>query len=215
VLNLSLPDLLQTILIIVASLTVHEFAHSLVALRLGDDTPRLDGRLTLNPLRHIDLVGFILLVVAGFGWAKPVRIDRTKLKRPTRDENLIAVAGPVSNLLLALAAAGLLKLVLSVFSSAPVGVLQGVFDVFTRIVLLNVSLALFNILPIPPLDGSHLVFGFLSKSSAAAAATYFRYGSFALLALILVERVTKLDILPIARATRAVAIWMYGLFGMS
>jgi Zn-dependent protease len=78
VLNLSFPELLQAILIVVVSLTIHEFAHALVAISLGDTTPLRDGRLTLNPLKHIDLVGFILLVVAGFGWAKPVVIDVTK-----------------------------------------------------------------------------------------------------------------------------------------
>ena len=104
-LNLTLPELISTILIIVVSLTIHEYAHSLVAIRLGDPTPRQDGRLTLNPIRHIDVVGFIMLVVAGFGWAKPVRIDKSRLKRPRRDEILISIAGPLSNALFALCAA--------------------------------------------------------------------------------------------------------------
>ncbi len=100
--GLSAQALTQSIIIIVICLTVHEFAHSLVAIALGDETPRKQGRLTLNPRAHIDLVGFILLVVAGFGWAKPVMINPANLKKPRRDEILISIAGPASNLLFAM-----------------------------------------------------------------------------------------------------------------
>ena len=101
---LNLPPVLfiQAVIIIVISLTVHEFGHSLMAIRLGDETPRLQGRLTLNPLAHIDLIGFIMLVVAGFGWAKPVIINPQALKQPQRDEILISIAGPLANVLLAI-----------------------------------------------------------------------------------------------------------------
>jgi len=213
-LNLTLPELISTILIIVVSLTIHEYAHSLVAIRLGDPTPRQDGRLTLNPIRHIDVVGFIMLVVAGFGWAKPVRIDKSKLKRPRRDEILISIAGPLSNALFALFAALVLKIVM--FSQAIHGeaAFASLFNLVTRVAMINIGLAIFNILPIPPLDGSHLVSTFLANVNQAAAATYFRYGSFALLALIVVERVTRVDILPIGRATRAIVIGIYRALGI-
>src|SRR5512136_662864 len=97
-LNLSLKELLQVLPAVLIGLTIHELAHAFVALKLGDDTPRMLGRITLNPLKHIDLVGFVLLVVAGFGWAKPVIINRANLKKPVRDDILIALAGPLSNL---------------------------------------------------------------------------------------------------------------------
>jgi Zn-dependent protease len=213
-LNLSLPELVTTIVIVLVSLTIHEFAHSLVAISLGDPTPRQDGRLTLNPLRHIDLVGFILLIVAGFGWAKPVRIDMSKLKKPRRDAILIALAGPVSNALFAFLLAVLLWLVFTVHLFPERSTLEAVFRFVTQAAMINIALAVFNILPIPPLDGSHLVTPFLARINQAAAATYFRYGSFALLALIVIERITRLDILPIGRVTRAVVIGMYRMLGM-
>jgi Zn-dependent protease len=214
VLNLSLPELLQTVLIIVVSLTVHEFAHALTAISLGDTTAQQDGRLTLNPLKHIDLVGFIMLVVAGFGWAKPVPIDVSKLKKPRRDEILISIAGPLSNGLFAILLAVALKIIIvaSIIRS-PSG-FNSVASFITRAAMINVALALFNLLPIPPLDGSHLISTFLRKAHTQLAATYFRYGSFALLALIIVDRVTRLDILPIGKVTQAIVIGMYRVLGV-
>jgi Zn-dependent protease len=197
--GLSLPDLLKVVPAVLIGLTVHELAHAWAALRLGDDTPRLMGRLTLNPLKHIDPIGFIMLVVAGFGWAKPVMIDRAKLKRPVRDDILIALAGPFSNLLLAVLLVFLLRLVVALapYSSGPV--FQTVVSVFLVFMAMNVALGLFNLLPIPPLDGSHLVTNVLSLKSAAGAALFFRYGSIALLALIVLERILRVDILPVGR----------------
>jgi Zn-dependent protease len=214
-LNLSLPDLAATIVIVVVSLTVHEFAHSLTAMILGDPTSRQEGRLSLNPLRHIDPVGFILLVVAGFGWAKPVRIDSSKLKKPRRDEILISLAGPASNALFAFLLALLLWLVIMTRLLPEQSSLEAVFRFITRAAMINVALAVFNLLPIPPLDGSHLVTPFLARINQAAAVTYFRYGSFALLALIVLDSITHLDILPIGRVTRAVVIGMYRMLGMA
>jgi Zn-dependent protease len=202
------------VIIIIVSITIHEFAHSLTAILLGDPTPRQDGRLSLNPLRHLDPVGFILLLLVGFGWAKPVRIDGRRMKKPRRDEILIALAGPVSNMLLAFLVAGLLKLalLLQLFH------LQSTFDYFdtliVQIVILNIGLAIFNMLPIPPLDGSHLITPFLAKYNPAVAATYFRYGSFALIAVVLIQMVMKIDIIPISRVTWATARGMYNLLGM-
>jgi Zn-dependent protease len=213
-LNLSLPQLLTIVAIVLVSLTIHEYAHSLAAISLGDPTPRQDGRLSLNPLRHIDLVGFILLIVAGFGWAKPVRIDARKLKRPRRDTILIALAGPLSNVLFAFFVAVLLRLALLAEVFHDRATLEAVFRLVTQVAMLNMGLAVFNILPIPPLDGSHLVTPFLARFNEAVAATYFRYGSFALLAIIIIERVLNVDILPIGRVTRAIVIGIYHLLGM-
>jgi Zn-dependent protease len=212
--NLSLPELLQIVLIIVVSLTIHEFAHALVAISLGDATPQQDGRLTLNPLKHIDLVGFIMLVVAGFGWAKPVRIDVSKLKKPRRDEILISIAGPLANGLFALIAAVVLKVVIALFAIPSQALFETVANVITRVAMINVALALFNLLPIPPLDGSHLISTFLRKAHTPLAATYFTYGSFALLALIIVERITHIDILPIGRVTQAIVFAVYRVLGV-
>jgi Zn-dependent protease len=201
-LDLSLAELAQNIAAVILGLTVHEFAHSLMALRLGDDTPRRLGRLTLNPLRHIDPVGFLLLVTAGFGWARPVVIDRERLKRPVRDDILIALAGPLANLLLALLLTAALKLVLTWVPFATRGGLQAVFTVFITFIWINTGLAVFNLLPIPPLDGSHLLAPLLSAKSKTAAQAWFRYGSYLLLAVILLERVLRVELLPIGAAVR-------------
>ena len=213
-LNLSPAQLVQAVIIIVISLTVHEFGHSLAALRLGDDTPRREGRLTLNPVAHIDLVGFVLLLVAGFGWAKPVRINTAALKKPVRDEILISLAGPAANVLLALLCGLLAWAVVALSPRIPLGVAQGIFDVLTQAAAMTVGLALFNLLPIPPLDGSHLITTWLVKVNVTVAATYFRYGSWALLALILFERISRITILPLGEATVAVVRAFYRLIGI-
>jgi len=111
-LGLSLPDILRIVPAILIGLTVHELAHAFIALRLGDDTAKQLGRVTLNPLKHIDPMGFIMLLVAGFGWAKPVLIDRKKLKNPARDDVLVALSGPTANLLLAVVLVLLLRVVI-------------------------------------------------------------------------------------------------------
>ena len=214
-LNLSPSALIQVVIIIVISLTVHEFAHSLAAIRLGDDTPRREGRLTLNPLRHVDPIGFIMLIIAGFGWAKPVRIDVSKLHKPRRDEILISLAGPASNLILAVLGVFLVWVVLTTSALSSRRALAAFGGFMTELAVINVSLAVFNMIPIPPLDGSHVLLPFLGKVNPALAATYFRYGSYLLLAVILFGFVTKVQILPIARLTYAIVSWMFGLVGIT
>ena len=156
--GLSPEELFKVVPAILIGLTVHELSHAWIALRLGDDTPRLMGRLTLNPLKHIDLFGFIMLVVAGFGWAKPVMINRANLKKPVRDDMLIALAGPFSNLACALLLVLLLKGVVALVSFGSRESFQAVTSVFLVFIAINVSLGLFNLLPIPALDGARLVF---------------------------------------------------------
>jgi Zn-dependent protease len=213
--GLSVPELLKLIPAILVGLTVHELAHAWAALRLGDDTPRRMGRLTLNPLMHIDLIGFVMLVVAGFGWAKPVMINRANLKRPMRDDILIALCGPLSNLLFAVLLVLVLKLVVVLAPSGSGRILQPVASVFLVFIAINVSLGLFNLLPIPPLDGSHVVGNMLSLQSAPAAAVYFRYGSYVLLGLILLERLLNIDIIPVGRAVNWVVRLLLRLVGLA
>jgi len=214
VLGLSLEDIIISLTAVLVGLTVHELAHAAVALWLGDDTAKTQGRVTLNPIRHIDPVGFILLVVAGFGWAKPVMIDRTKLRKPVRDDILIALAGPASNAILAVLLALALRLTLGLIPFGTQQALRLTTTVFFSYISMNVALALFNLLPIPPLDGSHLITSPLLKRSPTHAALLYRYGTFLLLAIVIAERLTKVDILPIGKAVNAVVralLWLVGL----
>jgi len=213
--GLSLAELLKVVPAVLAGLTLHELSHAWVALRLGDDTPRSSGRLSWNPLKHIDPIGFLMLVVAGFGWARPVSINRAKLKHPVRDDMLIALAGPLSNLALSLVLVLLLKGVVALVPLPSEAVFRAVTSTFLVFIAINVSLGLFNLLPIPPLDGSHLVAGALATRSAAGAAVYFRYGSWVLLAIILLERVLQVDILPVGRAVSWVGGLLLGLVGLA
>jgi Zn-dependent protease len=187
---------------ILLGFTVHEFLHAYTAYRLGDSTARDEGRLTLNPLKHIDPWGFLLLAVAGFGWAKPVRISPEKFAHPRRDEILVSLAGPLSNLVLAFGLAAILKILLAggVLGGGPVG--YETANVLLTAVFINLGLFVFNMIPIPPLDGSHLYLPFLKSRSEKAAILFYRYGVFTLLGVIILESATKIDILPVGPAVR-------------
>lgn len=162
---------------LVIAITVHEFAHAWAANRLGDPTPSLQGRLTLNPLAHLDPLGTILLFVAGFGWGKPVVFDPYNLENPRRDAALISLAGPASNLTLAV----LISLLLHAGDLNPV-----IHIMLAQLVRLNIVLAIFNLIPIHPLDGGKILVGFLPKDMALEAEDLLRrYGMLILLLLIL------------------------------
>ena len=155
------PLLFLTFLIgLLIAIDIHEFAHAWVADKLGDPTPRANGRLTLNPLAHLDPYGTLALLITSFGWGKPVPIDSYNLENPRKDSALISLAGPASNLILA----GLLALILKI---PLISQFLNVFIIiFIPIIMINVSLAIFNLLPIPPLDGSKILVGFLPKDLA-------------------------------------------------
>ena len=158
--NFSLADAAVTYLILLASLSVHEWAHAWSAGKLGDNTARMMGRATLNPIPHMDPVGtvllpafFLLLSPGGvfFAWAKPVPVNPSNFAKPVRDDILVSMAGPFSNLLLALGAAVLYGLV------ARFGDPSAFQDLFTKFLLINALLMVFNLIPVPPLDGSHVL----------------------------------------------------------
>lgn len=152
---------------LILAITIHEFAHAFTADRLGDPTPRLQGRLTLNPLAHLDPIGTLMLLLTRFGWGKPVQFDPFNLANPRRDAAIISLAGPVSNLL----TATVLSLILR-FPSVPS--IPSVFSVITLLypivlptIVLSVSLALFNLIPIHPLDGGKIILGLLPHDLAS------------------------------------------------
>lgn len=164
------------------AVTVHEVAHGLVADRLGDPTARRLGRLTLNPLPHIDPLGALAFVVAGFGWAKPVPVNANNLKRPMRDMALVAAAGPLSNFavaFLALLVFGLVgpHMATPFFANPVLGVLRYIY-------LFNLGLAIFNLIPLPPLDGGHFLPYFLPRGSFAVLRRLEQYGPLILILLV-------------------------------
>ena len=144
---------------ILIGLSVHEFAHSYVAYKLGDDSQRYQGRLTLDPLKHIDPMGFIFLLLCGFGWAKPVMINSRVFKKPRRDDSLVSVAGPMMNLITAVIFTAVLGIVYYVALSTGVinnQAIQILIEIIQNVMIINLSLMAFNLIPIPPLDGHHI-----------------------------------------------------------
>ena len=183
-LNISLlASTLQRLFAVVLCLTVHEMSHGFAAYLLGDRTAKQEGRLSLNPLRHVDLVGLALLFTAGFGWAKPVPVDPRHFQNPKRGMAVTALAGPVSNFLLAI----LLLLVCKVIYlyTNPGGFLDAIFYAFLYAAQLSIGLGLFNLLPIPPLDGSKVLAVFLPDRAYVTLMRYEQYGMILLLVLTL------------------------------
>jgi Zn-dependent protease len=166
------------VIAIVLGITVHEFMHAYTAHRLGDDTARLLGRLSLNPMAHLDPFGTLLLVLAGFGYGKPVPFNESRL-RSAMGVTFVALAGPLANLVLAALCAIPLR-----FSAA--SLLGGAYEeILTAIVLWNCVLAIFNLVPIPPLDGANVVYGLLPPRQQYSWRTYQQYGPFLLLFILL------------------------------
>lgn len=167
---------------LLVAIAIHEFSHALAADYLGDPTPRLQGRLKLNPLVHIDNMGMLFLLLFGFGWGKPVEFDPYNLKHPRRDAAVISIAGPLSNLILA----SLLSVLLRLFIYFDLDYLTtiGMF-IFIPVIRLSIILGVFNILPIHPLDGFKIVGGILSEENAREWYGLQRYGIFFLLLMIL------------------------------
>ena len=177
------------LVVLLFSVVIHEISHGFIAERLGDPTARLAGRLTLNPLKHLDPFGSVILplllsLLPGgivFGWAKPVPYNPSNLKNPERDGALIAAAGPISNLIVALVFGILYRIIHSfgIYSFlVPVG------DLFSIIVIINIMLMIFNLVPLPPLDGSKVVLAIWPRSASELRYFFERYGFFLLLAFI-------------------------------
>jgi Zn-dependent protease len=169
-----------------AAITVHECSHAWAADRLGDPTAKLMGRLTLNPLKHLDPIGTLMLLFAPFGWAKPVQVDSFNLRNPRRDGAIISLAGPAANLSLAIILAIIMQIMLHTFLVGMLNTIAGliIYTFFRLLILLNVNLAIFNLVPIHPLDGFAVVEGILPVQYARQWKQLQPYGMVFLLFLV-------------------------------
>ncbi|HTE03154.1 MAG TPA: site-2 protease family protein [bacterium] len=173
---------------LIVAATVHEYAHAYVADRLGDPTPRAQGRLTLNPLAHLDPVGALLILIFRFGWAKPVPINPANFTNWRRDTMLVAAAGPLANITLLFIAGIPYKLgLLDIGATAAAMPLDHLLQVMLQI---NAMLAVFNLIPIPPLDGSKILMGLLPPAQAVTYARLQPYGTWILLLLVFTSAVS-------------------------
>lgn len=177
-------DLCLTVLPALICITLHEISHGVVACWLGDDTAKRMGRLSLNPLRHIDWWGLVMMVLFKFGWAKPVPINMYRFKNPRRGMAVTALAGPVSNILIAILFLALYGLVYRPLYLNGGEIAMAVLEMIQITAYLSVSLAVFNFLPISPLDGSKVLYSFLSDSAYEKLMRYERYGMILLMVLV-------------------------------
>lgn len=199
----SLEEIIPSFLILLFSLSVHEAAHAWTADRLGDPTARRLGRITLNPLAHIDWIGTVLFPLIALltrvpllGWAKPVPVDPRNLRAPRRDFSLVAAAGPISNMILAVIGAIGFRVLYLNGHFEPAGWVAWAAK-------LNITLAVFNLLPVPPLDGGNVLLGLLPIGAARAVAQLQPYGFVILYALLLTGALARI-LFPVVEAIRDV-----------
>ena len=211
-----LPAFLLSLPIILLALSMHETAHGYAAYRLGDPTARNMGRLTLNPFKHLDPIGFLCMLFFHFGWAKPVPVNTRYFKNPRRDMALTGIAGPISNVLLAFVFVVLLRVYEMVipasvfYGSGFWSIVAYLFDIFLyQGITLNLSLAIFNMLPVPPLDGSRFCYVFLPEKWYFGIMRYERYISLAIMLLLVFGVLDK----PLSWAVSGLMQLMFKLVG--
>lgn len=181
---------------IIIGLSFHEFAHAWVSDRLGDPTPRRQGRVTINPLAHIDWIGFLALLLVGFGWGKPVQIDPGYYKHRRRDEFLVGIAGVTMNLLIAIVFSIPARAMVRMYSGAASDLVYNIYLIIFYVISINVVLMIFNLIPCPPLDGWGILTQIFRLDRYRWWYTVYQYGTWILLALI-VFNVTDLILSPL------------------
>jgi Zn-dependent protease len=204
--------------VLILALSFHEFSHAYVAHRLGDDTAKNSGRLTLNPLKHLDPIGTIMMLVARIGWAKPVPVNQMNFRDPKQDMVKVGLAGPVMNLLLAFVTAFPLQIMSMAYSARiPSGFTVIVFDFLVLFFTVNLYLAVFNLLPVPPLDGSRIFYGILPEKYYFQVMRYEQYIAFGLILLVFIapralSTVLNTLVYPFREGFLGVAEFVVGLF---
>lgn len=202
-------DTLLSLPAIIIGLSFHEFGHAIAAYKLGDMTPKFQGRVTLNPIAHIDPFGFLCLMIAGFGWGVPVQIDMRNFKNPRRDGLIVSIAGVVMNLAIAIVAAGILKLLfISASGFISYTYMGGVVQqIIINIIIINLVLMIFNLLPIPPLDGFGIVTELFNLRSTELYYKIYDKG-FLILMILIILNVTDMVLTPL------VSFFYSGIMGM-
>lgn len=201
--------LLYSLPAVLLALSVHEAAHAYAAFKAGDPTARNLGRLTLSPLKHLDPIGLFCLLFFGFGWAKPVPINPRNFKNYKRDTIMVSLAGIITNLILSFIAFGVYAIMVSGFGFTNI-IFQ---EIMIPIIVLNITLAFFNILPIPPLDGSHVLEVFLPPKAARVMSMISRYGFLILIAL-LATGILRTMLMNVTGGLLSAYNAFFGLFGL-
>ena len=195
-LGLDPATLIARVIVLLIAFTIHELAHAVTANFLGDLTPRRQGRITLNPIAHLDLFGSIMLIVSGFGWAKPVMVNPYNMRgNPRTSMAIVAAAGPVSNFIMAGLASIPFQLGLQQPAFAAQGNIPSLAFILTQFVWINLILAFFNLIPIPPLDGYKILIGILPLEIGAKLRPLEQYGFLLLMALIFFLPMMGIDVL--------------------
>ena len=177
---------------ILIGLSFHEFGHAYVSTKLGDPTPKLQGRVTINPLAHVDPVGMVCLLFAGFGWGIPVEINPAYYKHRRRDEILVGLAGVTMNLILAIVFSLLIRVVMMLTGVLGPDVTSVIYTIFMNVVMINVVLMVFNLLPVPPLDGFGIVTNLFHLEKYSWYQQYYQWGYFILIFLVLLGVVSAI-----------------------
>ena len=205
--NLGLPDLVSRLLTLVIALTVHEFAHAWTADQLGDDTPRFSGRLTLNPLAHLDWLGSLMLLLTGFGWARPVQVNPYAVRRRTpAGLMLVSVAGPFSNLLLAIVAAIPFRAGLLDARAVTGGLFPSASEFLIQFIYINLILLFFNLIPLAPLDGEKVAEYLLPRAGQEFLERIRPYGPIILMLLLVFGTVGGINLLGALVGTPAARV---------
>ena len=205
--DFSILSLIAGIPGLIIAMVIHEYAHARMAVALGDFTPRLMGRLTLDPRAHIDPIGLVMLFLVRFGWAKPVMINPNNFKQPRRDDILVSVAGPMANLITAFVFLFLLVLFTKVLGYPSTGTLY----VVRLIIIYNINFAIFNMLPVPPLDGSHILRELLPRDLAYQFDRLERY-SFLILIIFLMTPILDWVFVPLQKVVWNLFSMLLGIF---